>query len=74
MVERLETESQPLSRFESAVPASLEKVSFLTKNGRTRVPGNQILRYNKSFLTRRVADPEPGSGAFLTPGSGIRDG
>jgi hypothetical protein len=21
-----------------------------------------------------VADPDPGSGAFLTPGSGIRDG
>jgi hypothetical protein len=22
----------------------------------------------------RIADPDPGSGAFLTPGSGIRDG
>jgi hypothetical protein len=24
------------------------------------------------FLTISVADPDPGSGAFLTPGSGIR--
>jgi hypothetical protein len=31
----------------------------------------------KSFfvlLFKRVADPDPGSGGFLTPGSGIRDG
>jgi hypothetical protein len=27
-----------------------------------------------SRLTFNVADPDPGSGAFLTPGSGIRDG
>jgi hypothetical protein len=26
------------------------------------------------FSTNSVADPGPGSGAFLTPGSGIRDG
>ncbi len=25
-------------------------------------------------MTRSVADPDPGSGAFFTPGSGIRDG
>jgi len=25
-------------------------------------------------LLTSVADPDPGSGAFLTPGSGIRDG
>jgi hypothetical protein len=25
-------------------------------------------------ITISVADPDPGSGAFLTPGSGIRDG
>ncbi len=25
-------------------------------------------------LLPSVADPDPGSGAFLTPGSGIRDG
>jgi hypothetical protein len=25
------------------------------------------------FLTSSVADPDPGSGAFLTPGSGISD-
>jgi hypothetical protein len=27
-----------------------------------------------SNVTGSVADPDPGSGAFLTPGSGIRDG
>jgi hypothetical protein len=26
------------------------------------------------LLKGSVADPDPGSGAFLTPGSGIRDG
>ncbi len=25
-------------------------------------------------ISNSVADPDPGSGAFLTPGSGIRDG
>jgi hypothetical protein len=25
-------------------------------------------------MRHNVADPDPGSGAFLTPGSGIRDG
>jgi hypothetical protein len=28
----------------------------------------------KDPLVSSVADPDPGSGAFLTPGSGIRDG
>ncbi len=28
----------------------------------------------KYFFIFSVADPDPGSGAFLTPGSGIRDG
>ncbi len=28
----------------------------------------------KQGNTTSVADPDPGSGAFLTPGSGIRDG
>jgi hypothetical protein len=27
-----------------------------------------------STLSNSVADPDPESGAFLTPGSGIRDG
>jgi hypothetical protein len=27
----------------------------------------------KKILVASVADPNPGSGAFLTPGSGIRD-
>jgi hypothetical protein len=26
------------------------------------------------FIINSVADPDPGSGAFLTPGSGIRNG
>ena len=31
--------------------------------------------WKKSFIIyTSVADPNPGSGAFLTPGSGIRDG
>jgi hypothetical protein len=29
---------------------------------------------SRGFLGTSVADPDPGSGAFLTPGSGIRDG
>jgi hypothetical protein len=28
----------------------------------------------KPYVVDSVADPDPGSGAFLTPGSGIRDG
>jgi hypothetical protein len=28
----------------------------------------------RSRVNHSVADPDPGSGAFLTPGSGIRDG
>jgi hypothetical protein len=27
-----------------------------------------------SQILNSVADPDPGSGAFLTPGSGVRDG
>ncbi len=39
----------------------------------------QILgrRFSASIFTGlfcSIADPDPGSGAFLTPGSGIRDG
>jgi hypothetical protein len=29
---------------------------------------------NEGILESSVADPDAGSGAFLTPGSGIRDG
>jgi hypothetical protein len=29
---------------------------------------------HKISVLASVADPDPGSGAFLTPGSGIRDG
>jgi hypothetical protein len=37
---------------------------FDTLNTRTRI---------STYLSFSVADPDPGSGAFLTPGSGIRD-
>jgi hypothetical protein len=30
--------------------------------------------HEKAMKITSVADPDPGSGAFLTPGSGIRDG
>jgi hypothetical protein len=30
--------------------------------------------YKKRDLCCSAADPDPGSGAFMTPGSGIRDG
>jgi hypothetical protein len=34
-----------------------------------------FLRETKNnFIVISVADPDPGSGASLTPGSGIRDG
>jgi hypothetical protein len=33
-----------------------------------------ILKQQQNFINTRVADPDPGSGAFLTLGSGIRDG
>jgi hypothetical protein len=32
------------------------------------------LQYIKLCAVISVADPDPGSGAILTPGSGIRDG
>jgi hypothetical protein len=34
--------------------------------------GNKV--HVKTRVTPSVADSDPGSGAFLTPGSGIRDG
>jgi hypothetical protein len=39
-----------------------------TKSCKEQVTYNQILGISS------VADPDPGSGAFLTPGSGIRRG
>jgi hypothetical protein len=35
---------------------------------------NKLERENIYYFMCSVADPDPGSGAFLTPGSGIRDG
>ncbi len=32
-----------------------------------------FVTYNRLYDSNSVADPDPGSGAFLTPGSGIRD-
>ncbi len=38
-------------------------------------PGDNLISAPRlPTLTSSVADPDPGSGAFLTPGSGIRDG
>ncbi len=36
--------------------------------------GNLFLFYLQKIILTSVADSDPGSGAFLTPGSGIRDG
>jgi hypothetical protein len=36
--------------------------------------GNLCLFHIQKIVLTGVADPDPGSGAFLTPGSGIRDG
>jgi hypothetical protein len=35
---------------------------------------SSLLLSTKCSPESSVADPDPGSGAFLTPGSGIRDG
>jgi hypothetical protein len=35
---------------------------------------NYAKRFYLNITPSSVADPDPGSGAFLTPGSGIRDG
>ncbi len=48
---------------------------------RLRSPGHLIMRggerdkyiIRKTPIKTSVADPDPGSGAFLTPGSGIRN-
>jgi hypothetical protein len=36
--------------------------------------GEDLVDFKKFVGPISVADPDPGSGAFLTPGSGIRDG
>jgi hypothetical protein len=41
-------------------------------SGKGRGRGNN--QVNNQSVDNSVADPDPGSGAFLTPGSGIRDG
>jgi hypothetical protein len=40
-----------------------------------QIPFSSIFRFEQNWYTARssVADPDPGSGAFLTPGSGIRN-
>jgi hypothetical protein len=51
----------------------LEKKTVQKKYAKNVETGKSLERnYLKS--RNHVADPEPGSGAFLTPGSGIRDG
>jgi hypothetical protein len=40
----------------------------------TEIPGAVPVHLLSFLLEISVADPGPGSGAFLTPGSGIRDG
>ncbi len=48
--------------------------SLLTQNGKVPMPYRLEISY-ASFLmaNHSVADPDPGSGAFLAPGSGIRN-
>ncbi len=52
--------------------AILKSSAFLFKKGghSVPVPNNAPV----TFLGSSITDPDPGSGAFLTPGSGIRDG
>jgi hypothetical protein len=44
--------------------------------GRESIPGllNRFTNTGSACLFSSVADPDPGSAAFLTPGSGIQDG
>ncbi len=37
-------------------------------------PPSDIFDYLQARITASVADPDPGTGAFLTPGAGIREG
>ncbi len=48
-------------------------VSFSTTANQSMVSCT-VPMTNTSLVSLSVADPDPGSGAFLTPGSGIRDG
>jgi hypothetical protein len=60
-------------------------LQFIFKSPISRILGVQVGLGSESEKQRRfkknvylpkfsVADPDPGSGAFLSPGSGIRDG
>ncbi len=52
---------------------SLTKDSSLLLHAIHSLSTGGFLRKSNSTLVFSVADPDPGSGAFLTPGSGIRN-
>jgi hypothetical protein len=60
-----ETPPPHTSTFYKAVGKQIQQIC--TENGSFTADSNTVLRFS-------VADPDPGSGAFLTHGSGIRNG
>ncbi len=62
-----------VKRGEEVAPGG--QLTSLTKfrGGRGARPTVKHALFPTAFMTYSVADPDPGSGAFLTPGSGIRD-
>ncbi len=61
---------------QSLIDTAPKKDVRLTGDGQYDSPGYNAghLFYRFFFQHFSVVDPDPGSGAFLTPGSGIRDG